>query len=224
MFRQVRPDEYELVDQLCVSAYLTAGVVSPGDDYLEFLANTAGRAGDPTAEVFVLLDRDTIVASVTMCPFGSDLTKVCLPGEMEPRVIAVAPDRTREGLAAQLVAGSEAWARSHGFHTVTVCVTDFNTVGHNLYRKLGFVRQPDRDWQPPEGVILQTYTKRVDHTAALYCGRCGMELVIGDHSECEEALHLEPPRYCEVCRRRMIVQVTPAGWTAHCKEHGELTS
>ena len=23
---------------------------------------------------------------------------------------------------------------SHGFHTVTVCVTDYNTVGHNLYR------------------------------------------------------------------------------------------
>ncbi len=96
MFRQVRADEYELVDQLCVDAYLTAGIVSPGDDYLEFLSDTAGRASDPTAEVFFLLDGDTSVGSVTMCPFGSVLTKACLPGEMEPRVIAVAPNRTRQ--------------------------------------------------------------------------------------------------------------------------------
>ena len=27
---------------------------------------------------------------------------------------------------------------------------------------------------------------------------------------------LEPPRYCAQCRRRMVVQVTPLGWTARC--------
>jgi len=38
------------------------------------------------------------------------------------------------------------------------------------------------------------------------------------------ARELEPPRYCTHCRRRMVVQVTPVGWTARCVEHGELTS
>jgi hypothetical protein len=33
---------------------------------------------------------------------------------------------------------------------------------------------------------------------------------------------LEPPRYCVRCRRRMIVQVLPTGWTARCSAHGEL--
>jgi hypothetical protein len=37
-------------------------------------------------------------------------------------------------------------------------------------------------------------------------------------------LTLEPPRFCTVCGRRMVVQVTPAGWTARCVEHGTVGS
>lgn len=38
------------------------------------------------------------------------------------------------------------------------------------------------------------------------------------------ALGLEPPRYCEQCGRRMIVQVSPDGWWAKCSRHGVLES
>jgi hypothetical protein len=58
--------------------------------------------------------------------------------------------------------------------------------------------------------------------AATYCDRCGRLLADGDHRACAQARELEPPRYCGQCRRRMVVQVTPAGWTARCVEHGEL--
>ncbi|MCA0154924.1 hypothetical protein LB823_01800 [Tsukamurella sp. M9C] len=37
-------------------------------------------------------------------------------------------------------------------------------------------------------------------------------------------LGLEPPRYCAYCARRMIVQVSPHGWTARCSRHGEFDS
>ncbi|WP_261778530.1 biotin synthase auxiliary protein BsaP [Rhodococcus sp. BP-335] len=30
---------------------------------------------------------------------------------------------------------------------------------------------------------------------------------------------LEPPRYCAWCGRRMVVQVFPSGWSAHCSRH-----
>lgn len=33
-------------------------------------------------------------------------------------------------------------------------------------------------------------------------------------------LGLEPPRYCGVCGRRMVVQVEPNGWWARCSRHG----
>jgi ubiquinone/menaquinone biosynthesis C-methylase UbiE len=54
-----------------------------------------------------------------------------------------------------------------------------------------------------------------------WCDRCGGALADGSHEECAAARSLEPPRYCPRCRRRMTVQVLPAGWTATCAEHGE---
>ncbi|WP_374928390.1 hypothetical protein [Kytococcus sedentarius] len=55
-----------------------------------------------------------------------------------------------------------------------------------------------------------------------YCGHCGQGLDAGEHAVCARRLELEPPRYCAECRRRMVVQVTPRGWTARCSRHGEL--
>ncbi|KXF87259.1 hypothetical protein D092_07300 [Rhodococcus ruber Chol-4] len=37
-------------------------------------------------------------------------------------------------------------------------------------------------------------------------------------------LGLEPPRFCEQCGRRMIVQIAPDGWWARCSRHGMLDS
>ncbi|MEU4391256.1 hypothetical protein [Kribbella sp. NPDC023855] len=58
----------------------------------------------------------------------------------------------------------------------------------------------------------------------LYCGHCGRDTTEGSHDACRQALILEPPRYCDQCRRRMIVQVRPTEWTARCSVHGELNS
>ncbi|MFA1540859.1 biotin synthase auxiliary protein BsaP [Actinomadura monticuli] len=62
----------------------------------------------------------------------------------------------------------------------------------------------------------------------MYCDRCGEPAAegdpAGDHAGCRAAREMEPPRYCAHCRRRMVVQVTPLGWTARCAEHGALQS
>jgi hypothetical protein len=56
-----------------------------------------------------------------------------------------------------------------------------------------------------------------------YCDRCGEPTATGGHQTCRQARGLEPPRYCPDCRRRLVVQVTPTGWTARCVEHGETS-
>ena len=56
---------------------------------------------------------------------------------------------------------------------------------------------------------------------AAYCDQCGEPVPGVDHSACAARSTLEPPRYCAQCRRRMVVQVTPSGWTARCSQHGE---
>jgi hypothetical protein len=57
-----------------------------------------------------------------------------------------------------------------------------------------------------------------------WCDRCGRALAEGGHETCAAARALEPPRFCPHCRRRMKVQVLPAGWRATCVEHGETAS
>jgi len=32
---------------------------------------------------------------------------------------------------------------------------------------------------------------------------------------------LDPPRHCPLCGRRMAVVVTPGGYRARCRDHGE---
>ncbi|MBG0832139.1 hypothetical protein HS041_31010 [Planomonospora sp. ID67723] len=56
-----------------------------------------------------------------------------------------------------------------------------------------------------------------------YCDHCGSPADEGGHAACLAARAMEPPRYCPRCRRRMVVQVTPLGWSARCVEHGTLS-
>ena len=53
-----------------------------------------------------------------------------------------------------------------------------------------------------------------------FCDRCGGALAQDAHTACRSARAMEPPRFCPSCRRRMKVQVLPAGWRAVCVEHG----
>jgi hypothetical protein len=63
----------------------------------------------------------------------------------------------------------------------------------------------------------------VTTSPAVWCDRCGAALAEGTHDACRAARRLEPPRYCPLCRRRMKVQVLPAGYAATCVEHGTAT-
>lgn len=38
------------------------------------------------------------------------------------------------------------------------------------------------------------------------------------------AAGLEAPRFCQLCGRRMKVQIRPDGWSALCSRHGALDS
>ncbi|MGI5994379.1 hypothetical protein [Saccharomonospora viridis] len=61
--------------------------------------------------------------------------------------------------------------------------------------------------------------------STVYCVHCGQALSSREHDKCRTPrTAFEPPRYCSVCARRMVVQVTPSGWTARCSRHGETSS
>ncbi|MCQ4119100.1 biotin synthase auxiliary protein BsaP [Rhodococcus tibetensis] len=73
---------------------------------------------------------------------------------------------------------------------------------------------------PPGGVAQeQTALERYNP----YTGRrvvAGVE----DNVPTAAQLGLEPPRFCESCGRRMVVQISPDGWWAKCSRHGVFDS
>ena len=216
--RPVTPQEYERVGELCVAAFVEGGVVLSDHDYLPALRDVGGRVDNDGSAVLVAVAGQLVLGTITFCPFGSPLTEICLDGEFELRMLAVDSRYTRQGVAIALIEACDQLGISRGLRTSLACVVSHNEAAHRLWDRIGFIRRPDRDWGwPAEGVILQTYTREVP---SHYCPRCGGKLAEGNHTPCRAALKLEPPRYCPYCRRRMVVQVTPAGWQARCSEHG----
>ena len=53
-----------------------------------------------------------------------------------------------------------------------------------------------------------------------YCDGCGRGA--DDCAGCR--WEFDPPHFCAACGVRMAVNVSPNGWRARCKQHGELTS
>lgn len=58
-----------------------------------------------------------------------------------------------------------------------------------------------------------------DATSAAFCDGCGKP-----SAECDGCRwEYDPPHYCAQCGVRMAVNVSPNGWKARCKTHGERT-
>jgi hypothetical protein len=56
-----------------------------------------------------------------------------------------------------------------------------------------------------------------------YCDACGKDAAEGDHARCRQRrAATDPPRYCTVCARKLVVQVLPRGYTARCVKCGPL--
>ena len=218
LIRRAEPSEFTEIGELCAATYAAAGIAGIDSTYARFLADPQGRA-NAGGDIWAAIIDDEVVGSVTMCPFGSSLTVVCRDGEMEPRAIAVNDAHQRQSVGSDLVAASVKWAQERQFKAIVVCVTESNTPAHRLYARLGFTREPDRDWIAPDGTPLQTYSLSTEQP---YCGRCGEAADKASHVACAAALELEPPRYCCVCKRRMVVQIMPTGWTATCSRHGSI--
>ena len=138
------------------------------------------------------------------------------PGEAEIRMLGVARAARGHGAGTALTTECVRLAREAGATAVRLSTQKEMTSAHRIYEALGFVRTPERDWTPVPGVDLLTYVLWL-----AFCPVCGEP---GRHEACDRSLQLDPPRYCGQCRRRMVVQVVPTGWTARCVEHGLTTS
>lgn len=72
-------------------------------------------------------------------------------------MLAVVPASRGLGLGEALVRHCIARAREDGCRAIRLSTEPMMHAAHRIYRRLGFTRTPERDWQPQPGVDLLTY-------------------------------------------------------------------
>ncbi|MEU2510265.1 GNAT family N-acetyltransferase [Streptomyces sp. NPDC007863] len=148
--RAVRPEEYEEVGELTARAYLDDGHLTFGedDDYLPVMRDVARRAVE--AEVLVAVDpAGTLLGAVTFTAGGGEWADIAGPDEAEFRLLAVTRAARGRGVGEALVRACVDRARAlDGCVRLVLSTQDRMTDAHRIYRRLGFVRVPERDWSP----------------------------------------------------------------------------
>ena len=154
--RRALPEEYDRVGELTVRAY-AAFTLGPADPYVARLRDAASRAEG--GELWVALDGDRLLGNVTYCPPGSPFREVSRDDEGEFRMLAVDPTSRGAGAGTALATLCEERARAHGAVGMALSTLAAMTDAHRIYARLGYARDPGRDWSPLPGVHLIAFSK-----------------------------------------------------------------
>ncbi|SMH35710.1 Ribosomal protein S18 acetylase RimI [Rathayibacter oskolensis] len=153
LVRRVRASEYDEVSRLRLGAY--AHDYELGEEYAADVADVARH--DREGEVWVAEDRDgRVVATVTTAASGRNLYELGRPGELDWRLLAVAPEARGRGLGRLLTRFVVMLASERGLERVVMNSGSDMTTAHALYERMGFVRLPERE-NPPGVEPTRTY-------------------------------------------------------------------
>lgn len=151
--RRAREDEWAAVGELTADAYLADGAMHADDPYYDVLRDAASRARE--ADLWVAVDRDgALLGTVTWCPPGSTYRELAGADESEFRALAVAPAGRGRGVGEALVRHCLQLATGAGSAAVVISTAGWMSAAHRLYRRLGFLPAPERDWSPRPDVRL----------------------------------------------------------------------
>lgn len=162
IIRVADPRELVAIGELTVAAYAAGGGLALGadDPYASVLRDPASRPLGTTVYVAVDPgDPDRVLGAVTYIPAGSPVADVARDGEAEIRMLAVAVGHQGRGIGRLLVRAAIDRARAEARPALVLCVVGSNGGARALYEHLGFIRTPDRDWDPLPGFRLLSYRR-----------------------------------------------------------------
>jgi GNAT superfamily N-acetyltransferase len=151
--RRAFAGEHARLGEICVAAYAQDGLGPTGYDAV--LRDVAGRAA--TADVLVAEDGGELLGTVTLMLERGPLTEIATADEGEFRMLAVTPAAQGRGAGTALVRACADAARERGHRALVCSSQDRMLAAHRLYARLGFVRDPARDWSPVPGVRLLAF-------------------------------------------------------------------
>ncbi|WP_328646460.1 GNAT family N-acetyltransferase [Amycolatopsis sp. NBC_00348] len=154
--RPPRPEEYAAAGEVTVQAYDVDGHLTGDVGYDAVLRDVARRV--ELAEVLVAVgEAGDVLGCVTIVRPGSAYAEISRPGELEFRMLAVAPSARGRGVGEALTRAVLDRARTLGLRRVVLSSLDGMRSAHRLYERLGFTRLPERDWRPFPHISLVAY-------------------------------------------------------------------
>ncbi|UXY29822.1 GNAT family N-acetyltransferase [Streptomyces sp. HUAS TT20] len=159
--RRTAPDEYGTLGEITAQAYLQDGLLDFGesDGYLGELRDVAKRAA--AAEVLAAVADGELLGGVTFVPAGGPMADIARAGEAEIRMLAVGHAARSRGVGEALVRACVDRARATpGCVRVVLSTQRSMRAAHRIYERMGFVRTPERDWNPLphlDDITLLTY-------------------------------------------------------------------
>lgn len=165
--RDALPAEIEAVLTLTLTSYTQYAPLMPHGHWDAYRSNIIDTiAAIKPGECIVAERAGTLAGSVLLYPphTASDPDHADAPALPEIRLLAVPPEARGQGVAKALMAECLQRARLMGAAAIGLHTTDMMTVAMGMYERMGFVRDPARDFSPGEGVIIKGY--RLDLAAA----------------------------------------------------------
>lgn len=165
LIRVATADDVAAAGALTAEAYHSDRLIDDEDEYLAELLDAERRAREATLLVALVPVTNAasadptafaVVGTLTLAPAGSSYAEIAEPGEVEVRMLAVAPEARRRGVAEALTRAAMLEAVSLGAARVVLSTLGAMVTAQRLYARLGFVPRPERDWHH-EGVVLRVY-------------------------------------------------------------------
>lgn len=158
--RRATAEDVDDAGALTAEAYVADGLLRDEDDYTAELRDARRRAREAVLLVAAVPrdpDRaargdgarpagDVVVGTVTLAPYGTSYAEVAEPGELEVRMLAVAPEARGRGVAEALMTHALRHAVAEGARRVVLSTSEDMQAAQRLYDRLGFVHDGSRDW------------------------------------------------------------------------------
>jgi GNAT superfamily N-acetyltransferase len=163
--RDARDDERQAIRALTLIAYAEYAAVMPAPFWETYQRNLlATLDAEEPVERMVAERSSTLVGSVLLYPpranaYGGVPVSASWP---EVRLMAVSPGARGQGVGTALVRACVQRARRMGATALGLHTMDVMRSALRLYEREGFVRAPDLDFHPAEGVIIKGYRLNLD--------------------------------------------------------------
>ena len=168
LLRDARQADRATIAELTMRSYAEYATAMPPDAWAELEQALRASLADDIGVTRIVAELDgRIVGSVALYDPGA-VHYIGLASETawpEVRLVAVDPSVRGRGVARALVLECVRRARAAGATTLGLHTSQSMQTARRLYERLGFVRDPDHDFQPPGAELVEGYRLHLNDPA-----------------------------------------------------------